>query len=41
MNPASADRPHYSILEDRMIKLTSDFRMKEWEDALDEYLKTV
>ena len=41
MNPASADRPHYSILEDRMIKLTSDFRMKEWEDALDEYLQTV
>lgn len=39
MNPASADRPHYSILEDRMIKLTSDFCMKQWEDALDDYLK--
>ncbi|MBP5164681.1 MAG: dTDP-4-dehydrorhamnose reductase [Lachnospiraceae bacterium] len=40
MNPASADRPHYSILEDRMIKLTSDFRMKEWKEALSDYLST-
>ncbi len=38
MNPASADRPHYSILEDRMIKLTSDFRMKDWKEALKDYL---
>ena len=39
MNPASADRPHYSILEDRMLKLTSDYRMADWEQALDEYLR--
>lgn len=39
MNPASADRPHYSILEDRMLKLTTDYRMADWEKALDEYLK--
>lgn len=39
MNPASADRPHYSILEDRMLKLTTDYRMADWEQALDEYLK--
>lgn len=39
MNPASADRPHYSILEDRMLKLTTDYRMADWEKALDEYLR--
>lgn len=39
MNPASADRPAYSILEDYMIKLTSDYRMADWHDALDVYLK--
>ena len=30
MNPAAANRPAYSILEDYMIKLTSDFRMADW-----------
>lgn len=39
MNPASANRPAYSILEDYMIKLTSDFVMAEWQDALDVYMK--
>ena len=39
MNPASADRPAYSILENYMIKLTSDYRMADWQDALDVYLK--
>ncbi len=39
MNPASADRPAYSILEDYMLKLTSDYRMADWHDALDVYLK--
>lgn len=39
MNPASANRPAYSILENYMIKLTSDFSMAHWEDALDEYMK--
>jgi dTDP-4-dehydrorhamnose reductase len=39
MNPASADRPHYSILEDRMLKLTTDYRMADWETALDKYLR--
>ena len=34
MNPASANRPAYSILEDYMIKLTSDFVMADWQDAL-------
>ncbi|MCI5622034.1 MAG: dTDP-4-dehydrorhamnose reductase [Lachnospiraceae bacterium] len=41
MNPASADRPAYSILENYMIKLTSDYRMADWHDALDVYLKNL
>lgn len=39
MNPASANRPAYSILEDYMIKLTSDFVMADWQDALEVYMK--
>lgn len=39
MNPASANRPAYSILEDYVIKLTSDFVMADWQDALDVYMK--
>lgn len=39
MNPASANRPAYSILEDYMIKLTSDFVMADWQDALDVHMK--
>lgn len=38
MNPASADRPHYSILDNYMLRLTSDYRMKDWHEALVEYL---
>lgn len=41
MNPASADRPAYSILENYMIKLTSDFMMADWKDAIAEYMKEV
>lgn len=39
MNPASADRPAYSILENYMIKLTSGFMMKDWKEAIAEYMK--
>lgn len=40
MNPASANRPKYSILDNYMLRLTGDkFKMASWEDALDEYLK--
>lgn len=39
MNPASADRPAYSILENYMMKLTGDFRMADWQEALDVYMK--
>ena len=39
MNPASAKRPAFSILENYMLKLTSDYRMADWHDALEEYMK--
>lgn len=39
MNPASAKRPSYSILEDYMLKLTSDFRMADWKEALQIYME--
>lgn len=38
MNPASAKRPAYSILENYMMKLTDDYRMADWRDALDVYM---
>lgn len=38
MNPASAKRPAYSILDNYMMRLTSDYRMADWESALDEYM---
>lgn len=38
MNPASADRPHYSILDNYMLRLTSGYMMADWKDALKEYL---
>lgn len=39
MNPKSARRPAYSVLDDYMLRLTTDFRMKSWEAALDEYME--
>lgn len=39
MNPASANRPAYSILDNYMLRLTGDYRMADWHDALDVYLK--
>ena len=41
MNPASAKRPAYSILENYMLKLTSDYRMADWHDALVDYMKNL
>ncbi|SEM70792.1 dTDP-4-dehydrorhamnose reductase [Butyrivibrio sp. ob235] len=38
MNPASADRPHYSILDNYMLRLTTNYKMADWKDALEEYL---
>ncbi len=39
MNPASAPRPAYSILENYMLKLTTDFMFEDWQDAIEEYMK--
>lgn len=43
MNPQTANRPHYSVLEDQMLELIdpdgNGFRMAEWKDALKEYMK--
>ncbi len=39
MNPQAAPRPAYSILENYMFKLTSDFMFADWHDAIEDYLK--
>lgn len=39
MNPQSADRPAYSVLENYMLKLTTNHMFANWEDAIREYLK--
>ena len=39
MNPASADRPAYSVLENYMLKLTTDHMFADWQDAIAEYIK--
>ena len=41
MNPASAKRPAYSILDNYMMRLTDGYRMADWRSALDEYMKTL
>lgn len=41
MNPASAKRPAYSILENYMMKLTTGYQMADWHDALDVYMETI
>ncbi len=38
LNPNSADRPAYSVLDKYMLRLTTDFRMADWQDALDVYM---
>ena len=39
MNPQSADRPAYSVLENYMLKLTTDYEMADWKTAVAEYMK--
>ncbi|MCR5248997.1 MAG: dTDP-4-dehydrorhamnose reductase [Lachnospiraceae bacterium] len=36
--PASADRPAYSALENKMFALNTEIRFRHWKDALREYL---
>lgn len=38
---APAPRPAYSVLENRMFKLTTDFMFADWHDAIAEYMKTL
>ena len=38
MNPASADRPAYSVLENYMLKLTGGYMFADWEKAIAEYI---
>lgn len=39
MFPASAKRPAYSVLENYMLKLTTDHVAADWHDAIAEYIK--
>lgn len=38
MNPASADRPAYSVLENYMLKLTGGYMFADWEKAIAQYI---
>ena len=38
-NPASAPRPAYSVLDNYMLRLTTDFKFADWHDAIAAYLK--
>lgn len=38
---AAVKRPAYSILENYMLKMTTDFMFSDWHDAISEYLRTV
>lgn len=38
---AAVKRPAYSILENYMLKMTTDFMFSDWHDAIAEYLKMV
>jgi len=37
--PTPAKRPAYSVLENYMLKLTTDYSFAQWEDAIAEYMK--
>ena len=39
-NPASAPRPKYSILDNYMLRLTSDYRFADWRDAYHAFRET-
>ncbi|MCR4787269.1 MAG: dTDP-4-dehydrorhamnose reductase [Lachnospiraceae bacterium] len=38
MNPASADRPKFSVLENYMFHLTGGYRFADWHDAIEKYI---
>ncbi|MBD5468262.1 MAG: dTDP-4-dehydrorhamnose reductase [Lachnospiraceae bacterium] len=37
--PAPAKRPAYSMLDNYMLRMTTDFRFAHWKDAIAEYMK--
>lgn len=37
--PTPAKRPAYSVLDNYMLKLTTDYRFADWKDALKEYME--
>lgn len=39
MNPSSAPRPFYSILDNYMLRLTGGYTFADWHDALAEYFR--
>lgn len=39
MNPASAPRPKYSILDNYMLRITDGYRFADWRSAFADYLK--
>lgn len=41
MNPQSADRPAYSVLENYMFKLTGNHMFANWEDAIKQYINNM
>ncbi len=38
---AAAPRPAYSVLDNQMLRMTTDFRMADWKDALSVYMKDI
>lgn len=39
--PGQAHRPAYSVLDNDMFRLTTDFKFPTWEEAIKEYIKTL
>ncbi|NLL79456.1 MAG: dTDP-4-dehydrorhamnose reductase [Clostridiales bacterium] len=39
--PTPAKRPAYSILDNYMLRLTTDYQFADWHDAIVEYMKTL
>lgn len=37
--PTPAKRPKYSVLENRHLKEETGYQMKDWKEALDEYVE--
>ena len=38
---AAVKRPAYSILENYMLKMTTDFMFQDWHEAIEEYIKSI